>query len=178
MNMDTEKRVHELFAGVSSSLKKTDPEFTEIIANFSQGEVVEANKLTEKEQMLCILSALLGCQGMGEFQNMLHAALNMGIDPIAIKELSIRQRPILESGVPMISLWRQIRLWSSMGLSCRLRRRRQQMKRPDLKMGLPDRWSCSERIWRSVRPTAPFFAGISTVGWQITALGTTTHETA
>ena len=87
MNMDTEKRVHKLFGGASSSLNKTDPEFAGIIANFSQGEVIEANKLTEKEQMLCILSALLGCQGMGEFQNMLHAALNMGIDPIVIKEV-------------------------------------------------------------------------------------------
>ena len=37
--------------------------------------------------MLCILSALLGCQGMGEFQNMLHAALNAGVAPIAIKEV-------------------------------------------------------------------------------------------
>lgn len=85
--MDTEKRIQKLFEGVLSSLKETDPEFAEIIANFSQGEVVEANKLTEKEQMLCILSALLGCQGMGEFQNMLHAALNAGVDPIAIKEV-------------------------------------------------------------------------------------------
>lgn len=85
--MDTEKRIHQLFAGVSSSLKRTDPEFAKIIANFSQGEVAEASKLTEKEQMLCILSALLGCQGMGEFQNMLHAALNAGVDPIAIKEV-------------------------------------------------------------------------------------------
>lgn len=81
--MDTEKRIHKLFAGVSSSLKSTDPELAEIITNFSQGEVAEANKLTEKEQMLCILSALLGCQGMGEFRNMLHAALNAGVDPIA-----------------------------------------------------------------------------------------------
>lgn len=87
MNRDTEKRIHKLFAGVSSSLKETDPEFAEIIANFSQGEVAEANRLTEKEQMLCILSALLGCQGMGEFQNMLHAALNAGVAPIAIKEV-------------------------------------------------------------------------------------------
>ena len=30
--------------------------------------------------------ALFGCQGMGEFQNMLHAALNIGVDPVAIKE--------------------------------------------------------------------------------------------
>lgn len=87
MNMDTEKRVQKLFAGASSTLHKTDPEFVEIIANFSQGEVTEANKLTQKEQMLCILSALLGCQGMGEFQNMLHAALNVGVEPVAIKEV-------------------------------------------------------------------------------------------
>lgn len=87
MNKDVEKRVQTLFAGVRSSLGETDPEFAEIIANFSQGEVIKANKLTEKEQMLCILSALLGCQGMGEFQNMLHAALSTGIDPIAVKEV-------------------------------------------------------------------------------------------
>ena len=92
MSMDTEKRTHKLFAGVSSSLKETDPEFAEIIANFSQGEVAEANRLTEKEQMFCILSALLGCQGMGEFQNMLHAALNAGVAPIAIKEVILLRR--------------------------------------------------------------------------------------
>ena len=87
MNTDAEKRVRKLFSGVSSDLEKTDPEFTEIIANFSQDEVISENKLTEKEQMLCILSALLGCQGAGEFRNMLHAALNIKIDPIAIKEV-------------------------------------------------------------------------------------------
>ena len=87
MKKDAEQRVQKLFAGVSSSLKETDPEFMEIITNFSQEEVIQANRLTEKEQMLCILSALLGCQGMGEFQNMLHAALNTGIDPVAIKEV-------------------------------------------------------------------------------------------
>lgn len=87
MNMDTEKLIQKLFAGVSSTLSKTDPEFVEILANFSQDEVRKANILTEKEQTLCILSALLGCQGMGEFQNMLHAALGRGIDPIAIKEV-------------------------------------------------------------------------------------------
>ena len=87
MNMDTEKRIDKLFAGASFALKKTDPEFAEIIANFSQGEVAKANKLTEKEQMLCILSVLLGCQGMGEFQNVLHTALNAGMEPVAIKEV-------------------------------------------------------------------------------------------
>lgn len=87
MNQEAEKRVRELFAGVKSSLNRTDPEFVEIISNFSQDETVRASKLTGREQMLCILSALLGCQGMGEFRNMLHGALNTGLDPAAVKEV-------------------------------------------------------------------------------------------
>lgn len=87
MNKAAEKRMLDLFAGVESSLEKNDPEFVELIANFSQDEVVKISILTEREQMLCILSVLLGCQGMGEFQNMLHAALNTGLDPIAVKEV-------------------------------------------------------------------------------------------
>lgn len=75
-----------LFAGTESSLSATDPEWVEIAANFSQGEAAAASCLTERERMLCILSALLGCQGLGEFRHMLHAALNMGMDPVAVKE--------------------------------------------------------------------------------------------
>lgn len=87
MNKDAQIRTQRLFAKAESKLHKTDPEFAEIIANFSQDETVKASILTEKEQMLCILSALLGCQGMGEFRNMLHAALTAGIDPVAVKEV-------------------------------------------------------------------------------------------
>lgn len=42
--------------------------------------------------------ALLGCQGMGEFQNMLHAALNIGVDPVAIKETIYQATAYLEIG--------------------------------------------------------------------------------
>lgn len=87
MNKDAEKRTQELFAGTDCPLGRTDPEFVEILSNFSQEETVRACKLTQREQMLCILSALLGCQGMGEFRNMLHGALNAGIDPVAVKEV-------------------------------------------------------------------------------------------
>ncbi len=87
MNRETKERLSKLFEGVENSLHVTDPEWVDIVANFSQNETVIESKLTEKEQALCILSALLGCQGIGEFQNMLHATLNAGIDPIAIKEV-------------------------------------------------------------------------------------------
>lgn len=87
MNEELTKRMSHLFDGAESSLQKTDPEWVDITVNFSQKETTAVSRLTEKEQMLCILSALLGCQGMGEFQNMLHVALNTGVDPIAIKEV-------------------------------------------------------------------------------------------
>ena len=87
MNQEMKEKLNNLFEGVDSSMHITDPEWVEIVANFSWDETVDESKLTEKERILCILSALLGCQGMGEFQNMLHAALNRGIDPIAVKEV-------------------------------------------------------------------------------------------
>ena len=58
----------------------------DIVVNFSQEEVIKENKLTYKEQMLSILSVLLGTQALGEYKNMLHAALKCGVDPVSIKE--------------------------------------------------------------------------------------------
>lgn len=81
------KEMEKLFAGTEHPLAETDPEFVEIIVNFSQREVAETCTLTEREQMLCILSALLGCQGIGEFRNMVHAALRAGLDPVAVREV-------------------------------------------------------------------------------------------
>lgn len=98
MNNDVQKRTYNLFEGVNGSLQDTDPEWVDIVANFSQSETISTSKLTDKEQMLCILSTLLGCQGMGEFQNMLHAALNIGIDPVAIKETIYRATAYLGIG--------------------------------------------------------------------------------
>lgn len=87
MNNEAKKRVQDLFEGMEeNTLSATDPEWVDIVANFSQNETVKESKLTQKEQMLCILSALLGCQGLGEYQNLLYAALKSGVDPVAIKE--------------------------------------------------------------------------------------------
>lgn len=80
------EEMKRLFAGAESDLAATDPEWVRIVSDFSQNEVPEGTMLTAKERYLCILAALLGCQGKGEFENMLHAALNDGIDPVAIRE--------------------------------------------------------------------------------------------
>ncbi len=87
MNEELKIKMSEAFQGTASRLAATDPEWVEIVSNFSQGEAAPASKLTEKERMLCILSTLLGCQGMGEFRHMVHAALNGGLEPEAIREV-------------------------------------------------------------------------------------------
>lgn len=86
MKEETKNRIETLFEGLDESLIKTDPEWVDIVVNFSQEEVIKENKLTYKEQMLSILSVLLGTQALGEYKNMLHAALKSGVDPVAIKE--------------------------------------------------------------------------------------------
>ena len=75
MKEETKNRIETLFEGLDDSLIKTDPEWVDIVVNFSQEEVIKENKLTYKEQMLSILSVLLGTQALGEYKNMLHAAL-------------------------------------------------------------------------------------------------------
>lgn len=60
MNDEVKKRTFDLFDGVESTLQNTDLEWVDIVANFSQNEMIAGSRLTEKEQMLCILSALLG----------------------------------------------------------------------------------------------------------------------
>ena len=87
MNEELKIKMSEAFQGTASRLAATDPEWVEIVSNFFQDEAVSASKLTEKERMLCILSTLLGCQGMGEFRHMVHAALNGGLEPEAIREV-------------------------------------------------------------------------------------------
>ena len=74
------------FAGEAGRLLATDPEWVQIAADFSGAEVPAESRLTERERLLCVLSTLLGCQGLGEYRRMLGEALRGGLDPAAVKE--------------------------------------------------------------------------------------------
>lgn len=87
MEEKSKEKAQKVFRESFEKLSSTDPEFVEIASAFSQSEAAPVNRLSEREQLLCILSALLGVQGLGEFRNMLHTALDEGLDPVAIKEL-------------------------------------------------------------------------------------------
>lgn len=74
------------FAGEAGRLLATDPEWVRIAADFSGAEVPAESRLTERERLLCVLSTLLGCQGLVEYRRMLGEALRGGLDPAAVKE--------------------------------------------------------------------------------------------
>jgi 4-carboxymuconolactone decarboxylase len=72
------------------NFEKTDPEFTERFEAFANHEVVNEPgvELDDKTRCLSILAALLGCQGIDAFQNVLEEALeNKALTPVEAKEI-------------------------------------------------------------------------------------------
>jgi 4-carboxymuconolactone decarboxylase len=65
----------------------TDPEFTELFNQFAFEEVVKESKLDDRTRMMAILAALLGCQGIMIYKEVLPMALDAGVTPVEIKEI-------------------------------------------------------------------------------------------
>lgn len=79
---------NHMFPGVTSTLAQTDPEFIERFDNFAFDEVVNNDDLDDRTRMMAILATLLGCQGIGEYTVMVPAAMNLGVTPVEIKEIT------------------------------------------------------------------------------------------
>lgn len=67
---------------------KTDPEFTERFRHFAFDEVPNepGQQLPEPDRWLAILAALMGCQGIDAFRELLPKALDNGLTPVMVKE--------------------------------------------------------------------------------------------
>ena len=99
MKNNTQKRSEVRSADFEAvDLSFSDPEWVKITINFSQDEFMCASKLTQREQMLCILSVLLSCQGTGTYRNMLQAALKSSLEPVAVKETVYQAKAYLGIG--------------------------------------------------------------------------------
>jgi 4-carboxymuconolactone decarboxylase len=70
-----------------SSLSQTDSEFVELFNNFAFDEVFNRDDLDGKTRFIAILAALIGCQGIDEYREILPAALQFGVTPIEAKEI-------------------------------------------------------------------------------------------
>lgn len=86
---DFAKNYHEkMFPGYVSDFLRTDPEFIEAFDNFAFDEVINHDDLDDKTRFMAILAVLIGTQSYDEYRAMLTAALNFGVTPIEIKEIT------------------------------------------------------------------------------------------
>jgi len=90
----------KLFPEYSSTLKETDPELVEIFVNFAYGEVFENSELDLATRVKVTLASTIALSAPEEYQNMLEAALHIGITPIEIREIVYQAVPYL--GIPKV----------------------------------------------------------------------------
>lgn len=71
------------------SIYETDFEFMERFEHFAFDEVVneDGQQLDDITRYTAILAALIGCQGIDAFKEILPKALDSGVTPIAVKEI-------------------------------------------------------------------------------------------
>lgn len=78
----------QMFPGRASELQATDPELVERFGNFALDEVIAGTpQLDDRTRFMCWMATLLGCQGIDEFRMLAPAALNMGLEPVALREI-------------------------------------------------------------------------------------------
>ncbi len=83
----------ELFPNHKSVLKQTDPELIEIFDNWAFDEVLALSKFDTKTRLMITLASIIGSQALAEYKVMVGAALNVGLTPIAIKEILYQAVP-------------------------------------------------------------------------------------
>jgi 4-carboxymuconolactone decarboxylase len=81
------KNHEELLPGHISTLQQTDPEFIELFDNFAFDEVIAHDDLDVKTRAMMILASTIGSNALTEFKVMVGGALNVGVTPLAIKEI-------------------------------------------------------------------------------------------
>ncbi len=85
---DAAGRNHDqLFGDRVSTLSRTDPDLVEYFDNFAFDEVVSHGNLPPRLRLMVQLAALIGCQGHGEYEVILDAALANGVTPTEAKEI-------------------------------------------------------------------------------------------
>lgn len=87
MTEAAEKYYKKLYPDGEWTLAETDPEFAEFFTDFACDEVVGQDDLDDRTRMMAVLAALLGCQGLDEFKEILPGALNLGVMPVEVKEI-------------------------------------------------------------------------------------------
>lgn len=91
---------------------ETDPEFMESFEHFAFDEVVneKGQQLDDSTRYMSILAALIGCQGLDAYKEILPKALDSGITPIMAKEIVYQSVDYLGYGrmLPFLKITNEI----------------------------------------------------------------------
>lgn len=98
MNENAKAYYNKILGNDLDSFKQTDPEFSDFFSNFVFDEVVNQNDMDDKTRGMVILATLLGCQGIDAYKHMVKAALNLGVTPVEVKEITYQATAYLGIG--------------------------------------------------------------------------------
>lgn len=111
------KKFTKLFGNTNPLLAQSDQEFFANYVNFAFDEVVQHSKLEEKENLMIILASLVAIPALSEYKNILNAALNVGVSPIAIKEIIYQATPYVGMGKTLDFILSTNEIFKSRGIS-------------------------------------------------------------
>lgn len=85
---DARRELATLFPGATFSLADTDPEFWAYHADLAYGEVLRNSALDRADRLMYQLAATIAVGAHKEFRGLLGAALDSGVTPVQVKELT------------------------------------------------------------------------------------------
>lgn len=91
----TDENNEKWFQGKYFEECASDPEFQEIARHFVCGEVLEQNRLSDKQKALIMMTALITCQTYPSIKTYTLAALRSGVTPEEIKETAYQCAPYI-----------------------------------------------------------------------------------
>jgi 4-carboxymuconolactone decarboxylase len=89
------KNHEELWPNYISKSGQTDPELIEVFDNFAFDEVINYGNLDSKTRVMMILASTIASQALTEYKMFANAALNVGVNPVEIKEILYQSVPYI-----------------------------------------------------------------------------------
>ena len=161
------------------TLAQTDPEFIELFPNFAYDEVVNepgANHpdLDDATRSMAILAALIGCQGLDDFELMVPVMFESGVGAVQVKEIVYQAVAYLGFGrvLPFLKKTNEILEAKNIRLPLRNPPRR---PKPALRRASRRRSTSSASACEASRNQGRRRPVTSTSGWPATASATITR---
>lgn len=91
----TEEKLQELFGDLTGEMMDTDPEFMAILQRQIFGDIFHTADLDDRAREIITITALATMQTLPQLEAHLHAALNIDVSPVTIREAIYQTAPFI-----------------------------------------------------------------------------------